>query len=676
MAPQNPDPLFFFILLLPFTSSLSFNFSSFSQNTLNSIEFQGDAFLNQVIQLTKNELGVNITQSTGRVLYREPLLLWDSNTGVVTDFTTHFSFIINAFDNPIYGDGLTFFLAPYPSLLPSNSSGGNLGLFSENSSYQANNSFVAVEFDTFQNEWDASTDHVGIDVNSIKSVAAIKWSTSMKDGRIGNAWISYKASSKNLSVFLTYENSPAFRGNWSLSTVVDLREKLPDKVAIGFSASTGHATEIHNLLSWEFDSNLAVKKKKKIGKVMGVVVSIGVTMFALGLVWFILRRRKPRKQAQNEEFEYDASLDNEFEKGRGPKRFSFTQLVEATKNFAKELKLGEGGFGEVYKGVLNDSKLEVAIKRVSAGSKQGKKEYMAEVKIISQLRHRNLVQLIGWCHGQGEFLLVYEFMPNGSLDSHIYNKNHFLAWPLRYKIVLGLASSLLYLHEEWEQCVVHRDIKPSNVMLDSMFNAKLGDFGLARLVNHEIGSQTTVLAGTMGYLAPEIVTTGRASKESDVYSFGVVALEIACGRRPVDPKESLGKVKLVEYVWDLYGKRMMLEAADTRLKMDFEEKEMERLMIVGLWCAHPDHNLRPSIRQAINVLKFEAPLPELPSKMPVPVFYAPPIDITKFGFMSSTGVLSSLDSVSTGYTSNSSRLTMSSNSSSSACLLKSHKTEL
>lgn len=678
MAPQNLSTLFIlFTLFLPFASSLSFSFSPFNQNNLGLIEFQGDAFFNQVIQLTKNQLDGSITESTGRAVYSEPLLLWDSDTGQVTDFTTHFMFIINAFNNTPYGDGLTFFLSPYPSILPNNSSGSSLGLFSTNLAFNMSmNKLVAVEFDTFMNDWDPSADHVGINVNSIHSVATEKWNTSIKDGRVANAWVSYRASTKNLSVFLTYKENPMFSGNSSLSYVVDLKKILPERVSVGFSAATGHVTEIHNLLSWEFSSSLVERKKSNAGLVAGVALSVGAATFALVLIWFFLWRKMVNKRATEEEFEHDVALDYEFEKGRGPKRFTFRELADATKNFAKELKLGEGGFGEVYRGVLSDSKLEVAIKRVSAGSKQGRKEYMAEVKIISRLRHRNLVQLVGWCHGHGEFLLVYEFMPNGSLDSHIYSQKLFLAWPVRYKIALGLASALLYLHEEWEQCVVHRDIKPSNVMLDSMFNAKLGDFGLARLVDHEIGSQTTILAGTMGYLAPESVITGRASKESDVYSFGVVALEIACGRKPVDPRESLSMVKLVERVWELYGKGMILEAVDKRLSMDFDEKEIVRLLVVGLWCMHPDHKLRPAIRQVINVLQFEAPLPELPPKMPVPMYYAPPIDITKFTFTSSTGASSGVDSKSTGHTTSSSMRTASSNSSSATYLLKAHKTNV
>ncbi|XP_050275421.1 L-type lectin-domain containing receptor kinase IX.1-like [Quercus robur] len=226
-------------------------------------------------------------------------------------------------------------------------------------------------------------------------------------------------------------------------------------------------------------------------------------------------------------------------------------------------------------------------------------------------------------------------MPNGSLDSHLFGAKIMLKWPVRYKIAEGLASAILYLHEEWEQCVVHRDIKSSNIMLDSNFNAKLGDFGLARLVDHELGLQTTVLAGTMGYLAPECFTTGTASKESDVYSFGVVCLEIACGRKPVDPRAGPSKVRLVEWVWDLYGNGQLLEAVDERLGMEFDEGQIKSLMVVGLWCCHPDPTSRPSIRQVIHVLNFEASLPNLPSKLPVPMYVGPPMDLCKLSNASS-----------------------------------------
>ncbi|KAK1293154.1 L-type lectin-domain containing receptor kinase IX.1 [Acorus calamus] len=671
---------FIFFVLLPYVNSISFKFPSFN-SSIQDINYQPDAFTNgKVIHLTKNQADGPLTNSTGWATYAAPVPLYDPDTNTLTDFTTHFSFVINAVDQSNYGDGLAFFLAPFGSVIPNNSGGGHLGLF--NDTQPANSSdglpvinsstsyrTVAIEFDSYMNFWDPSTDHIGINVGSIKSKVTEMWNSSIKNGSTANAWVSYNASTMNLSVYLTYADNPVFRGDWSLSTTVDLRDVLPDSVVVGFSAATGAAVEIHSILSWEFDSSLGGVKKKttRIGVIVGSAIGAGAFVAMVGVLWFLVWKNKSQKARRGDDV--DASMDDEFAEGTGPKRFAYRELSGATNGFDEAGKLGEGGFGAVYKGVLRDSSgIEVAIKRVSKGSKQGRKEYATEVKIISRLRHRNLVQLIGWCHDRGELLLVYELMPNGSLDSHLFGtKNPPIQWGTRYKIALGVASSLLYLHEEWEQCVVHRDVKSSNVMLDSGFNAKLGDFGLARLVDHERGSQTTVLAGTMGYLAPECVTTGKASKESDVYSFGVVALEIACGRRSVEPKAGEGKVGLVEYVWGLYGRREMFEAVDERLDKEFDEAQMERLMVVGLWCAHPDYNLRPTIRQAINVLNFEAALPVLPSKLPVPTYYAPPIDFNGFSYTTS-GVTSS-------GTTNSSMQTVSSGSSGRA-LLQSHKIDV
>ncbi|KAL3512525.1 hypothetical protein ACH5RR_025242 [Cinchona calisaya] len=414
----------------------------------------------------------------------------------------------------------------------------------------------------------------------------------------------------------------------------------------------------------------------KTGKFVGLIVALSVVIFLLALLGYSIRKGR-NKGDKSVELQLDMSMDSEFEKGCGAKKFSYNELSKATNNFAVGEKLGEGGFGSVFRGCLRETNNScyIAVKRVSRESKQGVKEYASEVKIISQLRHRNLVQLIGWCHEKGELLLVYEFMPNGSLDSHLFKERSLLSWVARYKIARDLASALLYLHEEWEQCVVHRDIKSSNVMLDSNFNAKLGDFGLARLVDHEKGAQTTLLAGTMGYMAPECATTGKASKESDVYSFGIVALEIACGRKPIDLKAEENQIILVQWIWELYGTGSLLEGADPKLQADFDEEQMEHLMIVGLWCAHPDSSCRPSIRQAIHVLNFEIPLPILPSKMPIPTYSSTP----EIGVLNSSlsrshydnNVYESIALQSSNYSSNtgSSRLTASSKSASSSASL-------
>lgn len=257
-------------------------------------------------------------------------------------------------------------------------------------------------------------------------------------------------------------------------------------------------------------------KKLSSGVVAGLVV--GSCVWVGGLLLVVVGLLKRSRAKGNNKFEFEMSMEKEFKSSIGPKKFSNDQISRATNNFEEEHKLGEGGFGGVYRGFLRELNCNIAVKRISKGSQQGIKESRSEVEIISRLRHRNLVQLIGWCHEKKELLLVYEFMENGSLDSHLFKGESLLTWGTRYKIAQGLAFALHYLHEEWEQCVAHRDVKSSNVMLDSNFNAKLGDFGFARVVDHDKVFQTTMLVGTIGYVAPECAITGKAIKESDVYT--------------------------------------------------------------------------------------------------------------------------------------------------------------
>ncbi|CAN6352317.1 unnamed protein product [Urochloa humidicola] len=395
--------------------------------------------------------------------------------------------------------------------------------------------------------------------------------------------------------------------------------------------------------------------------IAGIVVAAAASFAAFFLsVCFCLRRRKRRLEMKiskqpprvrvgarlfrGRPTEGDLELEDEV---AGPQRFSYEELVTATDNFSDDRRLGRGGFGSVYAGLLtltDGTHRDVAVKRVSETSRQGWKEFASEVRIISRLRHRNLVQLIGWCHGAGdcndELLLVYELMRNGSLDAHLYDGDpeHVLTWPVRYKIALGIGSALLYLHEEAERRVVHRDIKPSNVMLDAAFVAKLGDFGLARLIDDGRQSRTTAVAGTMGYMDPESVLAGRVDVTSDVYSFGVLLLEIASGRRPAvlvrgeeeDDDDDHEFIHLASWVWNAYGGggagAGVLAAADARLAGEFDGREMEAVMVVGLWCAHPDRGARPTIRQAVSALRFEAAPPSLPAKMPVATYGPLPVD--------------------------------------------------
>ncbi|KAD4179297.1 hypothetical protein R6Q59_022832 [Mikania micrantha] len=648
---------FLLLLVIPYVVSLTFNLKNIGPNQYRDIVTEGSYITNEGIQVTPNEIGSDRNGKAGRATYVSPFHLWDNRSGELASFSTNFTFVIDSKGESNYGDGLTFFLAQDNSVI---TTGGAMGLPVNGTTYAAATSqFVAVEFDTYQNDWDPKIwdpalgrnisigDHVGISISSLTSVRSQEWSSNITGGGECQAWITYDSISNNLSVSFTgYQDNTTIRQDGLVYTV-DLRKELPEWVIFGFSAATGASFQKNNVRSWSFNSsNLQIdentgippnpgpdprkelpdpvnNKNSKVGLIVGLSVTVVVlSMFAFGLWRW---HKKKIKEMEAEEDSFDVEMNNEFEMGTGPKRFSYHELAHSTSDFAEKEKLGEGGFGGVYRGFLKDSNTHIAVKRVSKSSKQGMKEYASEVRIISRLRHRNLVQLIGWCHQKGELLLVYEYMENGSLDSHLFKLKSLLTWGTRYKIAHGLASALLYLHEEWEQCVLHRDIKSSNVMLDSNFNTKLGDFGLAKLVDHDKGSQTTMLAGTLGYMAPECLITGRATKESDVFSFGVVALEIACGRKPIEYKAQEKQVRLIEWVWELYGNGTLLEAVDPRLGSDFEEEEIKRLMIVGLWCVHPDSEYRPSMRQAIKVLTFEASLPLLPSKMPVASYLTPPM---------------------------------------------------
>ncbi|KAJ3691268.1 hypothetical protein LUZ61_020432 [Rhynchospora tenuis] len=586
-------------LVIPHSGSVSFDFNFSDQKTVNNnISIQGDASFNNVdsVGLTNTLAGITNRFSVGRAVYNQPVPLWDSSSGEVSDFTTRFSFLIQN-TTVHFGAGFAFFLSPYPSQIPPNSNnyGYYLGLFNSTTGLNASaNEIVAVEFDTFFNS--------GIDPNS----------TQRTDCHIDK------------------------ETKFSVKAFVDIKSLLPSMCAVGFSAATGKVAELHQIYSWSFKSTLevnhtsAVNDKSGINApVVGGIVGGAVIMLAIvGILIYFFANKISMKKIEEAGMAGGESIDYEFEKGRGPKRFPYSELVHATNGFAENNKLGEGGFGAVYRGILTKEIIHVAVKRVSKESNQGKKEYISEVKIISQLRHRNLVRLIGWCHDNGEFLLVYELMHNGSLDKHLYSEDKVLDWPTKHNIALELGSALLYLHEEWEKCVLHRDIKPSNIMLNSSFNAKLGDFGLARLIDHNKELETTnIAAGTQGYIAPEcLLGTENASTQSDVFSFGVVLLEITCGRRPIVPQQDQRKVSLVKWVWDLYGRKALLEAVDERLNDDFDKNEGERLLVVGLWCAHPEKSLRPSIRQAMSVLQFQAPFPILPPKMPVMPGYAAPAD--------------------------------------------------
>ena len=254
-----------------------------------------------------------------------------------------------------------------------------------------------------------------------------------------------------------------------------------------------------------------------------------------------------------------------------PRGFTYNELHEATKGFGKEMLVGKGGFGQVYQGTLPNSNVQVAVKQLSKGSEQGSQEFEVEVNTMSNLRHRNVVQLLGCCKENGDLLIVYEYMPHRSLEKNLYQEDQtILSWEKRFKIIKGVALGLLYLHDELEQVIIHRDIKPSNILLDSEFQGKLGDFGLAmqykRSSDKSIPIPTTipVIVGTIGYLAPEIVSQCNYSTFSDVYAFGVLLIEVLCGKKPT--WEALPEeLTLVNWVKDKCKKGLNVDVMDPNL---------------------------------------------------------------------------------------------------------------
>ncbi|KAL6133228.1 hypothetical protein ACLB2K_065465 [Fragaria x ananassa] len=295
---------------------------------------------------------------------------------------------------------------------------------------------------------------------------------------------------------------------------------------------------------------------------------------------------------------------------------SFTELKNATRNFRPDSVLGEGGFGSVFKGWIEESTLiatkagsgmVIAVKRLTPDGFQGHKEWLTEINYLGQLQHPNLVKLIGYCLEDEHRLLVYEFMPKGSMENHLFRRGtHFqpLSWILRMKIALGSAKGLAFLHNA-EQQVIHRDFKSGNILLDSNYNAKLADFGLAR--DGPTGDKSHVstrVIGTQGYAAPEYLATGHLTAKSDIYSFGVVLLEMLSGRRAIDRNRPAGEHNLVEWAKPyLTNKRRVLRVIDPRLEGQYSLNRAQKAASLALQCLSTDPTYRPDMNEVVTTLE-------------------------------------------------------------------------
>ncbi|CAN8271128.1 unnamed protein product [Cochlearia groenlandica] len=338
-------------------------------------------------------------------------------------------------------------------------------------------------------------------------------------------------------------------------------------------------------------------KSKKAMIIGAVLVSLGVLVLVLLVVILILKCRRRRKRMVGEKSN-DGTLTT----------FSYRELQHATKNFLE--KLGGGGFGSVFKGVIPES-TDVAVKRLESVS-QGEKQFRTEVVTIGTIQHVNLVRLRGFCAEGSKKLLVYDYMPNGSLDSHLFidetEEKTVLSWTLRYQIALGTARGLAYLHDECRDCIIHCDIKPENILLDSKFCPKVADFGLAKLVGRDFSRVLTTMRGTRGYLAPEWISGVAITPKADVYSYGMMLLELVSGRRNTEQREKLGKVRffpsLAATVLTKDDGGDILSLLDPRLKGETVVKEeVMRACKVACWCIQDEESHRPTMSQVVQILE-------------------------------------------------------------------------
>nr|GEY06107.1 probable L-type lectin-domain containing receptor kinase S.5 [Tanacetum cinerariifolium] len=444
---------------------------------------------------------------------------------------------------------------------------------------------LAVELDTYKNEYKSDPDgnHIAIDTISIQDPVIVKSLEStgidLKSGKDITVQIRYDGWKKVLQISVANTGEPLIE---FINQRIIMKKTVPKQVI-----HRGNWLGANHVINWNFTSSDLPEKSLEIATGLGkkeILLNIIIPVLIVFLILIVVilpfavrayRQKKERKERHNEIESLSQNAAN------APKVFKYSTLSKATKNFSKADLIGTGGFGSVYKGTLSDPPITIAVKKVSATSTQGEKEYLAEICTIGRLKHKNLVQLEGWCHDRDQ-ILVYDYMPNGSLDNP----------------------------------VVHHDVKPNNVMLDSDFNAHLGDFGLARLIRNDT-SVTTMVAGTLGYLAPEVTYTGRATPESDVYSFGMVVLEVARGTRS---KGIMDENSLVNNVWESYEKGQLLKCVDKNLEGKFNVSQVTRVLMVGLACLHPGSSLRPTMRKVAQVfLNPDEPLMSMPTSRPLVV---------------------------------------------------------
>ncbi|PPD87997.1 hypothetical protein GOBAR_DD15062 [Gossypium barbadense] len=365
------------------------------------------------------------------------------------------------------------------------------------------------------------------------------------------------------------------------------------------------------------------KAKVKLAIILGTVIA---ALWGFLLIVCYIRRSRRKFKDEVEDKNLNGREDKDENEDMELAVFEFGTIAQATDSFSFINKLGQGGFGPVYKGTLADGQ-EIAVKRLSKSSRQGLNEFKNEVKLIAKLQHRNLVRLLGCCMQRDERMLVYEYMPNRSLDLFIFDQTRrtVLTWSKRFQIICGIARGLLYLHQDSRLRIIHRDLKTSNVLLDSEMNPKISDFGMARTFGGDQSeANTNRVVGTYGYMAPEYAIDGVFSVKSDVFSFGILLLELISGKKNRGFYHVNQSGNLIEHAWRLWEEGKPLDLADEFLAETGDLSELLRCIHISLLCIQQHPEERPNMSSVVLMLGShnELPLPKQPGFL----FYKKPFE--------------------------------------------------
>ncbi|KAL3741997.1 hypothetical protein ACJRO7_017478 [Eucalyptus globulus] len=412
----------------------------------------------------------------------------------------------------------------------------------------------------------------------------------------GDGFVKYKS--------LKLPDNSRLYGNSSLNLEECESECLKNCSCMAFTRVDVHGNDMKNYPSGgdviyirmakvEIHAIARAKRRRRIVIAIGTSVSTVCGMLILAFIAEYLNYRDSGDGGPDEDLELPL-LD-------------IASVADATNNFSFQNKVGQGGFGEVYKGVLPTGQ-DVAVKRLSLNSGQGLKEFKNEVILIAKLQHRNLVKLLGCCIHGDERMLIYEYLPNKSLDHHLFDpiRRKLLAWKTRFSIIMGIARGLLYLHEDSRLRIIHRDLKPSNILLDSEMNPKISDFGIAKTFTVEnAGEMTNRIVGTYGYMSPEYAMKGHFSVKSDMFSFGVLLLEIVSGHKNWGFYHPDHNLNLVGHAWKLWTEGNAFGLVDVLMEEEFPLKEVLRCIQVGLLCVQQRPEDRPTMSSVVLMLVSE-----------------------------------------------------------------------